>query len=325
MSSPPPLFVIGCPRSGTTLLTALLHAHPNIAMPPETRFLLPAYRQREEFGDLREPANRRRVGEQITAKGTHFRDLGLDRGEVIEAIVDAPPTLGTALGTVWQEFARSRGKARWGEKRPGYWRDPGVILRLFPNAQIVHLVRDPRSCVASLMRMPWWRASMPSSAALWLMSNRDLGRLGRRLPPDRYHRLRYEDLLADQRQTLQSLCAFLGEDFDEQMIEHGSAARDIVPTRQVWHGLVQGALDSGRIDAWRKDLAPSEVGLVEWVARREMARQGYAPSDAGRRPEPAHVAAALKQIAATRRSQAQMRLADARLRRRFPMPLAAQL
>lgn len=109
-----PIFVVGCPRSGATLLSTLLHAHPNIAMPPETRFLLPVYEQREQFGDLTQAANRRNAGEFITARSTYFADLRLDRGKVIDAIVDAPPTLGSALGTVWSEFARDRGAKRWG-------------------------------------------------------------------------------------------------------------------------------------------------------------------------------------------------------------------
>src|SRR3954447_4058245 len=146
-----PIFLVGCPRSGTTLLSVMLHAHARIAMPPETRFLLPVYRGRARFGDLREPANRRRLARRITApRKSKFRDLGLNRRATVRAIMAAPPTIGSAAGTVWREFARSRGKARWGEKRPAYWEDLDVVLRLFPDAQLIHLVRDGRACVASL-------------------------------------------------------------------------------------------------------------------------------------------------------------------------------
>ena len=279
-----PIFIIATPRSGTTLMRALLHAHPNIAMPPETRFLLPIYRDREQYGDLRDAANRRRIGERITGEGTMFGDLRLDREQVIDAIVAAPPTLGSIFATVWQEFARSRGKGRWGEKRPAYWREPDTILRLFPTAQILHLIRDPRSCASSLHRTPWWQSPVSRSAAVWVMSNRTLDRVGRRLPSDRYHRLRYEDLLAEPRQTLEQVCAFLGEDFAPQMLEHGGAAQDIVPTRKNWHDRVQGPLDATRTEVWRQDLTPTDIGLVELFGRREMARHGYWRSDAGQRP-----------------------------------------
>lgn len=263
-----PIFIVGCPRSGTTLLSTLLHAHPNIAMPPETRFLLPVYEQREQFGDLTQAANRRKVGEFITARSTYFSDLRLDRGKVIDAIVDAPPTLGSALGTVWSEFARDRGAKRWGEKRPMYWREMGVILRLFPRAQVIHLVRDPRAAVASLQQVSWYKGGVPEAAALWVQADKELRRAGRRLGPGSYHRLRFEDLMGEPRARLSALCEFLEEDFAEQMLDHVSAARDIVPDRKTWHSRVKGPLDSSRINAWQKVLSPADAGPIHQTRRR---------------------------------------------------------
>jgi len=52
VSSDRPIFVVGCPRSGTTMLSLMIHAHPRLAMPPESRFLLKVWRAREKFGDL---------------------------------------------------------------------------------------------------------------------------------------------------------------------------------------------------------------------------------------------------------------------------------
>jgi hypothetical protein len=325
MDSARPVFVVGCPRSGTTLLSAMLHAHPNIAMPPETRFLLPIYEHRERYGDLRVRANRRRLAKRITAPKTLFDDLHLDRARVIEAIVAAPPTLGSALARVWQEFARDRGKARWGEKRPAYWREMDVILRLFPTAQVVHLVRDPRACVASLEQVDWWHRSPASSAALWVSAERELSRLGRRLPADSYHRLRYEDLTADPRPVLQQLCAFLGEPFDEAMLEHASASADIVPQRKAWHARVHGKVDAARSEAWRGVLTPAQIGLVESVARLPMRRRGYDRSGLGERPAPRELADFAATMLRMRLWLARRRAADARLRRRVPMPLAAEL
>src|SRR3954447_12921881 len=96
-----PLFVVGAPRSGTTLLQLMLHAHPRIAIPPENRFVLPAYYARHRFGDLRIKENRRQLARFITApRGTKFRDLGLDRRATRKAIKRGPPTAGSALGVV---------------------------------------------------------------------------------------------------------------------------------------------------------------------------------------------------------------------------------
>src|SRR5215471_17881514 len=99
MAGDRPIFVLGCPRSGTTLLQLMLHAHPRIAIPPETRFVLTSYQARNSFGDLRDAASRRALASSIVGeRSTLFYDLGLDADDVLDEIVAGPPTLGSALG-----------------------------------------------------------------------------------------------------------------------------------------------------------------------------------------------------------------------------------
>jgi hypothetical protein len=318
-----PIFLVGCPRSGTTLLSSILHAHPNIAMPPETRFLLPAYAHRQKYGDLSDAANRRKLAEAITGKGSDFGDLKLDRARIIEQIVAAPPTLGTAFATIWMEFARARGASRWGEKRPAYWSDMDVIFRLFPTAQVIHLVRDPRAVVASLQKVPWYKRPVPDAAALWIQADRELRKVGRAQPGDSYHRLRYEDLMADPEGRLRALCAYLGEDFADDMLDHAGAASDIVPKRKTWHTNVHKPIDASRVDAWQGVLAPSEAGLIELLGRLAMHRNGYRPSEVSRHPDRQAMVRCLRRLAGIRVGITKRRIRDARLRRDFPVPLAA--
>jgi hypothetical protein len=271
-----PIFVVGCPRSGTTLLSTMLHAHPRIAMPPETRFLLPVYRDREKYGDLRLAENRRRLAEAITGdRRTRFVDLRLDRDRIVEAIVAGPPTLGSALGTIWREYGESRGKPRWGEKRPLYSRHVDVILRLFPDAQIIHLVRDARACVASLRQVPFWDGSVAAAAAIWSLSEHDLQRNRARLPSDTFYSLRYEDLTDDPRRSLRELCRFLGEQFAPEMLDHRGAAREIVPRRKSWHVGTRRGVNRRRAQSWTWRLDPDEIGLVQRATRRQLLRNGY--------------------------------------------------
>ncbi len=168
MGADRPIFVLGCPRSGTTLLQLMLHAHPRIAMPPETRFVLTSYEARNSFGDLREEPNRRALADSIVReRHTLFYDLGLDADEVFEKIVEGPPTLGSAIGIVFRGYARRFDKPRWGDKRPGYYQYIPALLRMFPDAQIVHLIRDGRDCVASLLTMPWFKQDIYAAICSW--------------------------------------------------------------------------------------------------------------------------------------------------------------
>src|SRR5204863_2799991 len=98
-----PVFVLGCPRSGTTLMQVMLHSHRRIAVAPETRFILEAYRRRRRFGDLADASARRGLAEWIVGtRRTNLRYLHLDADDVTRRIVEGPPTLGSALGVVLQ-------------------------------------------------------------------------------------------------------------------------------------------------------------------------------------------------------------------------------
>ena len=66
-----PLFVGGCPRSGTTLLQVMLDMHPQLGIPRETNFIRQLWWQRTRFGDLADPANRRRAARWILGDRDH--------------------------------------------------------------------------------------------------------------------------------------------------------------------------------------------------------------------------------------------------------------
>lgn len=279
-----PIFVVGCPRSGTTMLQLMLHAHPRIAVPAENRHVLPAWERRAEFGDMALAENRRRLGEFIVGTRS-FRYMKLDRAAVLEAVVAAPPSLGSVLETVMREFAAAHGKQRWCDKRPAYLHHTDVIRRLFPDAQFVHLIRDGRACAASLKRVPWWRGGTRLATVQWA-SVIDHGRLlRRRMPSDTWHELRYERLVVDPKAELQRLCAYLGEEFDPAMLAPQQVKKDIIPRRQVWHSNTAAEPTEQRIDQWRHELDREELQLFEWVARRQLRAYGYPLSgDLGRPP-----------------------------------------
>src|SRR5881227_961779 len=94
-----PIFVVGCPRSGTTLFRTMLSAHRSIAIPPETRYLMNLYWRRSALGDLRVREVRARLASTIVDDPrTRFRVFGLDGEQVKAEITDGPPTLGSAFG-----------------------------------------------------------------------------------------------------------------------------------------------------------------------------------------------------------------------------------
>lgn len=320
-----PIFVLGCPRSGTTLLQLMLHAHTRIAIPPETRFLLTVYSSRIGFGDLRQESNRRALAEAIVdRKQTRFYELGLDRKEVTDEIVTGPPTLGSALGIVLRAYATRFGKPRWGDKRPGYYQHIPVLLRLFPDAQIIHLIRDGRDCVASLKAMPWYKHDIHTAVSTWVEAI-DIGRWAtRRLPADTYHELRYEQLVSDPANHLAALCDFLGEEYEPAMTEPHKIADIAVPKRKKWHSSTHKQVTATQSGSWHDRLEPAEISLCETVMGSRLQRLGYELSDAPRTS--AAQLTRYTRVAALRRGAAYKRRSrDRLLRAREAGPVECQL
>jgi hypothetical protein len=280
-----PILVCGCPRSGTTLMQLMLHAHPRIAIPPETRFVLEGYRRRRTFTPLSAPENRRRLARWIVDRPqSRFIDLGLDPVSVASDIAFGPPTLGSAFQAVFRAYAHRFGKPRWGDKRPAYITNLPVLLRLFPDAQIVHIIRDGRDCVASLKEMRWHRAGLYRAVSAWAQAVDHGEWAARVLGPATYHELHYERLVTDTEHELTRLCEFLGEGYDPAMSRPAAMAAVAVPPHKTWHARTRLPVGSDRIGRWQHSLEPVEVALCETVLGGRLRAHGYELSGGGAAP-----------------------------------------
>jgi hypothetical protein len=299
-----PLFIGACPRSGTTLLRVLLDNHPDLAIPHETDFVRPLWWQRARFGDLREEANRRRAAEWIFTEEQHrsgrLRDGRISRRDAIERVARAGPTIGSIAQACLQLRAEADGKPRWGDKRPGYSLFLGPLFAMFPDAQYINLVRDPRGAVASQLPMEWDAPAVAAPAATlrWETAVRRTDQYARRLRPDQILDLRYETLVSDPAGTLERVCAFAGlraGDAIDTMIEAERGAR-LGPV----HARIAGPVTPDSVERWRERLRPEQIALVEHATARYLDRFGYLPAEAlGAAPAPED----LRELARRRRNR----------------------
>ncbi|WP_113700385.1 sulfotransferase family protein [Nonomuraea lactucae] len=320
-----PVFVVGCPRSGTTMLQLMLHSHPRIAVPPETRFLIPAYMRRRSFGDMRLAQRRRALAEWVAGdRTTKFRELKIDKDDYVRQAVEGPGSLGSVLGTTFRMYAERFGKVRWGDKRPSYVKQIEYILRLFPDAQFIHLIRDGRDCVASLKEMPWYTHNSFHAVSTWAEAIDAGVKLRRTMPEDGYYELRYEDLTDDPSTELKKLCAFLREDFDPAMVSPREAASVAVPVHKVWHSNTHGEVTRSRVGSWANRLDAWEVSLCEQVLGERLEANGYELSGAAPASK-AHLAIFQKTAQKRRASRMRKHMRDRFNRLREPGPVAAML
>lgn len=325
-----PVFVMGCARSGTTLLQLMIQSHPRLAMPPETRFLMATYARRTRFGDPSDPDVRDAVADFIIhGRRTRFRDLKLDADLVRRRIREAPPTIGSFIGAVFAEYAARFDRPRWGDKRPKYIEQVDQILALFPDVQLVHIIRDGRSCVASLKGMHWWKNGTMAAVDRWVNDMRTGDWAREHLRADQYHELHYEALVQDPESVLGSLCEFLGEEFHPAMLEPRVAAEAELPARQLssYHRRTARPVDTATVRSWEDRLEPWELRLMEHVARPELEACGYPVSRrwVRRRPSREDLARYLEVAEQREQGRRGAAAADAKRSAAYPWPVAAEL
>lgn len=233
------IFVVGCPRSGTTLLQSFLAAHPQVHSFPETHF----------FHQLRPPPGLRR-GAGLAAAGTAQRLdevagwLGARR-----RARPLPPTVrryGAAFVAMADAAARERGATAWVEKTPANLYAIDLIEQLVPGAQVVHMVRNGADVVASLCAVAGnWGTTYTVDAAIaqWAeciaITDRYRGR-------ERHSVVGYDRLVRDPEGTLGGLCASLGLPYRPEMItDRATAVRGLVKDFEHWKADNAGPLRDG--------------------------------------------------------------------------------
>lgn len=264
----PPVFILGVPRSGTTLLRTLLDSHSQIACGPETPWL-----------GGHQPRSVMRLWQALRDEPWGYcASYGMDR-----AVVDV--AAGKFVAHLMQEYARSKGKARWAEKTPDNALYVDFLLALFPDARSIHLMRNGLDVAVSTSVVEEHRKGISS------FLERFLG-LGPGVPPvennpfnallkwshwdrliERSLRRRehldvnYERLVADPEGTLREVLGFIGEPFEPAMLDYAGFRHEYPPWE--WGSAdvqARGQITAERVGRGRRALGAVQRQLLEPLA-----------------------------------------------------------
>jgi len=262
-----PFFIVGPPRSGTTLVQAMLASHPRLTIPPETELYLrlPA---KPSPADITRYEGTEAFREQRTPPQL-LRGVG-ERAEVLRRLLAA--------------HGERAGKPRVGEKSPHHLRHTGEIAADFPGAKFISVLRDPRDVIASRLRTPWTDASHLGLAKSW---KRDFRRHQRLLQTHagRAIALRFEDLIDNPEAELRRLCDFLGEAFDPAMLNYhqrqdaGFAARE-----QDWKRGTLEPIDPNAKARYLHRLNARQIAGIQRVLGPVLCEAGYEPHTVAWKP-----------------------------------------
>lgn len=241
-----PIFIVGSPRSGTTLMRSIIDAHPNIFCPPCETFI---------FNTLNNTFN-----DYIWKD--HYAQLPFTRQALIK-------WLRKYILDLFGNLALKAEKKRWAEKTPSHVLFMNFINEVFPDAQFIHLIRNGYDVVKSLKNVHWGSKSVIHNTNTWINSVKTGRKIGKRLSTDRYIEIRFEDLINTLEPILKNLCNFLTERYNERMLNYH------LPENNSWRlKLISFEENKKKIGVY-KDLNFIERHLFRFIADQLMRELGY--------------------------------------------------
>ena len=264
------LFVLGSARSGTTFLNNFLDRWFDYGMGPEGTFIEPFHRRLERYGDLSDRANLERLVEDVSrcqmleimrSKYRDSKKVDVTPQEILARVTE-PSYAGVVYG-VFRALAELRGKARIGNKNPGYWTHLGLLDQLFPHgAKYIAILRDGRDVFLSLQGTPWGGHSAYSAATRWRDALDAIETYQQRCGPERFLLLRYEDLLRAPAETVEQISAFLGVTLPPE-------------TRAAMLEEAEANPRKGNFNKWPERMTAKDRRVFEAVAGDQLAKHGY--------------------------------------------------
>lgn len=278
----PMLFILGRGRSGSTLLKTMLDAHPQICIPGESRFLQYMYyhfRKAGNSGDKVRKAFMEALPASFEAPPFDMEELRL-RLENLPAEAGFREMIQAAYLSIPSVFPKSNIRLI-GDKNPRYVFFATVIARLFPSARFIHVIRDCRDSTLSFMKVKGMESEKKNAAFLacrWNIYNRQVERLSDRFP-ERFLRIRYEDLVMDPETILRNICSFAGLDFDPAMLNYHQKVNELmegenVVYRDIHQGLLQ-TVNADKCGIWKTKMTARDQKATHAIAGRMLKSYGY--------------------------------------------------
>ncbi|MBA2442463.1 MAG: sulfotransferase [Rubrobacter sp.] len=277
-SRSPYLFAVGCPRSGTTLLQRMLDSHPWLAVANDSHFI-PRVIKYVPVGV--DPLLTPELADEVRGYRRFYR-LGLP-GDAVRRAEERSRTYGEFVGALYEEYGGLHGKPLAGEKTPDYVRHLPRLHALFPGARVLHIIRDGRDVALSTLkwaneskgpgRLALWQEEPVAVCALWWRWLVGTGRRdGGGMRADRYHEIKYEELVARPEETLRGNAEFLEVPFAKEMLSyHEGRTRDEpgISAKKAWLPPTTGLRD------WSTQMTERDLELFEALAGDLLSELGY--------------------------------------------------
>jgi hypothetical protein len=280
-----PIFILGNPRSGTSLLRLMLHSHSEICIPPESHFFLWL---EEKYGIWNFQDLDSYLDDLHNA--TKFETWSLNRVELTDYLNNlVPESYAELTSLIYKFYALKENKEPrfWGDKN-SLWIDKlPKIMQYYPNAFIVHIIRDGRDVACSYKEINLKNVKSPYApnlpnevseiAETWNLNNIALENFLKSVPKSQYVQIKYEHLLTSPKTTLQKVLEPLELKITSGQLEYYlKNKKDIEPEEFFnWKEKLVQPPDTSNIGKYQTILSKKEIYIFNNIANHSLLKYNY--------------------------------------------------
>jgi len=285
-----PVFVVGAPRSGTSLTAKIIGFHPAIFYAGESNYFEDIWTRRNEIGSLEEETSLLKAIERLLNLYERFDFAHLQKlvDTIItpEKLIARLDDVGMNYGSLYLSFvsllAESQGKTNFCDCTPKHLYYLDTIFSYFPNAKVIGCVRDPRDFLSSYKH--YWNITLPKeknrvrtlynpiiTSMLWRTSINSLISYSKLEWADKLILLKYEDLVNHPKTEVIRICNFLEIEFTAdllQIAEHNSS-----------FGSKASGIFTTSVGRWRSSLTSEEIWFAQTITKSVSNTFGYKPEE----------------------------------------------
>jgi len=266
-----PVFICGLDRSGKTYMRFMLDAHPSFAITKRTNLWTSFYNR---FGSLEKDENLDRCLKTLAAQ-KHIRALGPDFQRIRQNFEAGTRSYERLFSLIHEQYSIRLGTLRWGDQSEMLEKHAGRIFASYPDANIIHMIRDPRDRHEAIIKKSHRRGGVGATTARWLYSAA-LAEQNRKTYLGHYKVVRYETMVTYPEETMYRVCEFLNESYYPPMIKMEDVPRFSKTITDVDDD-IPSPLTTAYIGRFRNNLSAHEIVFIQKLSSRYMQLFNYPP------------------------------------------------
>ncbi len=281
-SNIPFFFILGRPRSGTTLIQSILDAHQNVIIPSECKVILDLYFKFGHSKELTQTLIEKIISElrqlhKIENWNINFdevkKDLENEKGEFhFQQLIEI-------IYLNFQSAFSKKNILALGDKNPAYSKFPKLLLKIFPDAKFIHIIRDYRDHYLSVKKTGLINALETVTIFLWKRSIIRMEKFAKKYP-NQFLNVRYEDFVSNPENNLKQICSFLDIEFSSELLNfHKSREKTLNQYKEKnidkFHKKVYTPIDANNTQKWKRELSDREIIIADYIVGKTANEYGY--------------------------------------------------